>query len=44
MVGRSSPVLPVVGISRAEQLDSAVTAVGTVLPADALAALDAAGS
>ncbi|MDF0530414.1 aldo/keto reductase [Tsukamurella sp. 8F] len=39
---RSTPVWPVVGVSTPEQLRSAVTAVETRLPDDALAALDAA--
>lgn len=44
MPQRDRPVLPVVGVSTPEQLRSAVQAVTTALPADALARLDAARS
>ena len=37
---RSSPVIPVVGISRFEQLDSAITAVSTTVPLPAVARLE----
>lgn len=44
MAQRDRPVLPVVGVSAPEQLRSAIRAVSTALPADALARLDTARS
>lgn len=37
---RATPIVPVVGVSRREQLDSAIDAVDTPVPAAAVAALD----
>ena len=37
---RATPIVPVVGVSRREQLDSAIEAIGTPVPPAAIAALD----
>lgn len=37
---RATPIVPVVGVSRREQLDSAIEAIATPIPSAAIAALD----